>query len=216
VTPEPDDRALVAAAQGGDRRALDTLLRRHYDLVHAICRRIVGGSRDADDATQEAMISIVRGLPRFDGRAAVTTWIYRIATNAALDELRRRKRRPGLHVLREDDRSEPEVVDPLGQRRVEGIVDRMSVDAALEQLADEFRVAVVLRDVADLDYAEIAEVLGVPVGTVKSRIARGRSQLVEILGNRDAAGQRPRPIATAEPGSRPPADPDAPAPPPTP
>ena len=66
-----DDRELVAAAQAGDRRALDTLLRRHYDRVHAVCRRIAGSSRDADDAAQEAMISIVRGLPRFDGRAAV-------------------------------------------------------------------------------------------------------------------------------------------------
>lgn len=208
MTAAPDDRSLVAAAQAGDSRALDTLLRRHYDLVHAICRRIAGGSRDADDATQEAMISIVRGLPRFDGRAAVSTWIYRIATNAALDELRRRKRRPGLHAVRDDDdRAEPEVVDPLGQRRVEGVVDRLAVDAALEQLPEEFRVAVVLRDVADLDYAEIATALDVPVGTVKSRIARGRSQLVAILGNRDDGRQRPTPVTP---------DPSSPAPPTTP
>src|SRR3954470_4754707 len=93
--PAPDDdRNLVAAAQGGDRAALDTLLRRHYDRVHAVCRRIAGSSRDADDAAQEAMISVVRGLPKFDGRSTFSTWVYRIATNAALDELRRRKRRP--------------------------------------------------------------------------------------------------------------------------
>ena len=103
IESERDDRSLVAAAQQGDRAALDTLLRRHYDLVHAVCRRIAGGSRDADDAAQEAMISIVRGLSRFDGRSAVTTWIYRIATNAALDELRRRSRRPSLHVVDDDD-----------------------------------------------------------------------------------------------------------------
>ena len=89
-----DDRQLVAAAQAGDRQALETLLGRHYDRVHAVCRRIAGSSRDADDAAQEAMISIVRGLPRFDGRSQFSTWVYRIATNAALDELRRRKRRP--------------------------------------------------------------------------------------------------------------------------
>jgi RNA polymerase sigma-70 factor (ECF subfamily) len=107
-------------------------------------------------------------------------------------------------------------VDPAAGDAYGTVEDRMVVGPALATIRDDYRVAVVLRDVADLDYAEIAEVLGVPVGTVKSRIARGRSQLVEILGNRDAAGQRPRPIATAEPGSRPPADPDAPAPPPTP
>jgi len=187
-----DDRTLVAAAQAGDRRALDTLLRRHYDLVHGVCRRIAGASRDADDAAQEAMISIVRGLPRFDGRAAVTTWIYRIATNAALDELRRRGRRPALHVVA-DDGTVPDVVDDLAERRVDGVADRMAVDEALAQLGEEFRVAVVLRDVADLDYVEIADVLGVPLGTVKSRIARGRAQLVELLGNNAPTDQRHNP-----------------------
>lgn len=185
-----DDRDLVTAAQAGDRRALDTLLRRHYDRVHAVCRRIAGSSRDADDAAQEAMISIVRGLPRFDGRAQFSTWAYRIATNAALDELRRRKRRPALHVVGEEG-DVPEPTDPLADRQVTGIVDRLAIDAALDTLPEEFRAAVVLRDVADLDYAEIAEALGVPVGTVKSRIARGRNQLVTLLGNRAPGAGRP-------------------------
>jgi RNA polymerase sigma-70 factor (ECF subfamily) len=76
MRPEADDRTLVTAAQAGDRGAVETLLRRHYDRVYAICRRVVGSSRDADDATQEAMISIVRGLPRFDGRAAFSYWKF--------------------------------------------------------------------------------------------------------------------------------------------
>ena len=198
-----DDRALVAAAQAGDRGALDTLLRRHYDRIHAVCRRIAGSNRDADDAAQEAMISIVRGLPRFDGRAQFSTWAYRIATNAALDELRRRKRRPALHAV-QDDREVPEAVDPLAERRITGVTDRLSIDAALDQLPDEFRAAVVLRDVADLDYAEIAEALGVPVGTVKSRIARGRSQLVTLLGNREEGTGRPNDDTTARARPSPP------------
>ena len=185
-----DDDTLVAAAQAGDRAALDALLRRHYDRVHAVCRRIAGSTRDADDATQEAMISIVRGIGRFDGRSAFSTWIYRIATNAALDELRRRQRRPALHVVA-DEGPDPEVVDPLAERRLEGVVDRLSIDDALAALPDDFRAAVVLRDVADLDYAEIAEVLGVPVGTVKSRIARGRGQLADLLGNQEPGAGRP-------------------------
>ncbi len=188
--PRGDDRQLVAAAQAGDRRALETLLARHYDRVHAVCRRIAGSSRDADDAAQEAMISIVRGLPRFDGRAQFSTWVYRIATNAALDELRRRRRRPALAPV--DDEGQPaDLVDPLAERTVEASVDRLSIDAALAALPEDFRVAVVLRDVGDLDYAEIAEALGVPVGTVKSRIARGRSQLAAALGNRAGGDERP-------------------------
>jgi RNA polymerase sigma-70 factor (ECF subfamily) len=185
-----DDRALVTAAQGGDRQALDVLLRRHYDRVHAICRRIAGASRDADDAAQEAMISIVRGLARFDGRSAFSTWTYRIATNAALDELRKRDRRPAPHVT-DNMGTAPEVADPLSHRKVEAAVDRLSIDEALDELPEEFRVAVVLRDLCDLDYAEIADTLGVPVGTVKSRIARGRSLLAGRLGNLDPSVERP-------------------------
>jgi RNA polymerase sigma-70 factor (ECF subfamily) len=183
------DAELVAAAQAGDRDALDTLLRRHYDRVDAICRRVVGTGRDADDAAQEAMISIVRGLRSFDGRAAFTTWLYRIATNAALDEVRKRGRRPALHVV--DDR--PEEVDPMAHRQVDAVVDRLAVDEAVATLPPDFRAAVVLRDVCDLDYGEIAEILGVPVGTVKSRIARGRGHLIKALdgGNRGAPTERP-------------------------
>jgi RNA polymerase sigma-70 factor (ECF subfamily) len=186
-----DDRQLVAAAQAGDRRALETLLGRHYDRVHAVCRRIAGSSRDADDAAQEAMISIVRGLSRFDHRAAFSTWAYRIATNAALDELRRRKRRPLLRSVADADETAPEPADERAGRRVEAVADRLAIDDAIADLPEEFRSAVVLRDVADLDYAEIASVLDVPLGTVKSRIARGRSLLADALGNRPGPDQRP-------------------------
>lgn len=186
------DAELVTAAQAGDRVALDALLRRHADRVHAICRRVLGSARDADDAAQEAMIAIVRGLPRFDGRSAFTTWAYRVATNAAFDELRRRKRRPALHVV-PDEGPAAEPVDPLADRTVDAVADRMAIDEALAELAPEFREAVVLRDVGDLDYAEIADALGVPVGTVKSRIARGRAALVQALGNREPGSERPNP-----------------------
>ena len=185
----------MAAAQAGDRDALDRLLRRHYDRVHAVCRRIAGPGRDADDAAQEAMIGIVRGLGRFDGRSAFSTWAYRIATNAALDELRRRRRRPAPHAVA-DDEPWPELVDPLAERRVEATALRMAIDDALDDLPEEFRAPVVLRDVADLDYAEIAEVLSIPLGTVKSRIARGRAQLAEALGNQDSTDGRPTPHET--------------------
>jgi len=183
IAVQTDDNELIEAARGGDRFALDQLLRRHYDRIHAVTRRIAGPTRDADDATQEALIKIVRSLPNFDGRSSFGTWAYRIATNAALDELRKRKRRPQLTMVRDDDSGEVHLqpVDELAERSIESVADRLAIDEALEGLGDDYRAAVVLRDVGDLDYAEIAEVLDVPVGTVKSRIARGRRQLADQL-----------------------------------
>ena len=174
------DHELVTAAQGGDRGALDQLLRRHYDRVHAVCRRITGHDADAADAAQEAMIAIVRNLDRFDGRSSFGTWAYRIATNASLDELRRRKRR-AVPIDDDDEHHHNEVADPDSGRRIEAIGDHMALDTALRDLSDDYRLPVVLRDVADLDYAEIAAVLDIPPGTVKSRIARGRAALAEAL-----------------------------------
>jgi RNA polymerase sigma-70 factor (ECF subfamily) len=163
------------------------------------------------------MIRIVRALDRFDGRASFATWTFRIATNAALDELRKRGRRPQLHVASgEGDEAwaERERADTHAQRTVEGVADRIAIQAALAELPEEFRVPVVMRDVGDLDYAEIAEALHVPIGTVKSRIARGRRMLVDRLGNRDDPSQRP---TTEQPtGDQPAAPPPAPSdPPPT-
>ncbi len=176
----------MTAAQGGDRGALDQLLRRHYDRVHAVCRRITGHDADAADAAQEAMIAIVRNLDRFDGRSSFGTWTYRIATNASLDELRRRKRRATpVSTDNDDEHHHNEVADPDSGQRIEAIGDHLALDAALRGLNDDYRLPVVLRDVADLDYAEIAAVLDIPVGTVKSRIARGRAALAESLAPHD-------------------------------
>ncbi|MCU1497610.1 MAG: putative polymerase subfamily sigma factor [Acidimicrobiales bacterium] len=186
-----DDRALVAAAQAGDRRALDRLLRDHQARIHTLCRRITGNDADALDATQEALIAIVRGLPRFDGRSRFSTWAYRVATNASLDELRRRGRRP-LVGLPEHDGEVLDVPDVQSPPVDGGVADRLVVDAALAQIPEEFRAAVVLRDLCQLDYAEIAEVLGIPAGTVRSRIARGRGQLADLLaGNQTDIPERP-------------------------
>lgn len=174
------------------------LLRRHYDRIFAVCRRVTGNETDGADAAQEAMIAIVRGLAKFDGRSSFGTWVYRIATNASLDELRRRRRRPiGERGADHDDGSASarEHVDPDAGVRLESIGDRLVLDQALAALAEDFRIPVVLRDVGDLEYAEIADIIGVPVGTVKSRIARGRASLAAALGptfgNQSESGDRP-------------------------
>jgi RNA polymerase sigma-70 factor, ECF subfamily len=152
-----------------------------------VCRRVLADPEDALDATQEAMIAIARGIGRFDGRSAFTTWLYRVATNAALDEGRRTTRRPSPMDITSGSRA-----DVAGASSPEDAVGaRVDVDAALRRLPEEFRVAVVLRDLCDLDYAEIADALGVPPGTVRSRIARGRAALADALGNHTPVSKRP-------------------------
>lgn len=180
----------MAAAQGGDRAALDALLRRHHDRIHAVCRRLAGNDADGLDATQEALIAIARGIRRFDGRAAFSTWAYRVATNACLDELRRRGRRPTPGL---PDDGAPGAPPGAPSGGIEVLPDRLAIDEALAQLSEEFRAPVVLRDLCDLDYAQIAEALDLPPGTVRSRIARGRAQLAQLLdpGNHTPPAHRP-------------------------
>jgi RNA polymerase sigma-70 factor, ECF subfamily len=145
-----------------------------------VCRRITGNDADAADAAQNALIAIVRGLPKFDGRSSFSSWAYRVATNASLDELRRRKRRGTVGLPDDDLAGDPTPID----RSLEATVgNRLDVDEALTRIPEEFRVPVVMRDLLDFDYAEIAHTLGIPAGTVRSRIARGRAALARELGN---------------------------------
>ncbi len=201
--PDPDDD-LLPAVRAGNRHALDELLRRHQPRLWAVCRRLTGSDADADDAAQEALVSIVRALPRFDGRSRFGTWAYRIAVNAGLDELRRRRRRPEPGLP-----GDPDVGSPSGGPEPvatvpgpEDVALSVDVDAALRRLPPEFRAAVVLRDLCGLDYAEIAEVLDLPPGTVRSRISRGRAALVPLLGPRPEGAGNPNP-PSGRPTARP-------------
>jgi RNA polymerase sigma-70 factor, ECF subfamily len=187
---QPDLDRLAGLAAAGDRRALEEVLGVVYDRTYPLALRLLGDRADAEDATQEALLAVVRGLPRFDGRSAFATWTYRVATNACLDELRRRRRRPVTTELADD----PSTAATPGPETA--VDDREEIQAALAALPEAFRVAVVLRDLCDLEYAEIAEVLDLPAGTVRSRIARGRAQLADLLrggsktGNRTGASER--------------------------
>ena len=181
----------MEAARSGDKAALDDLLRRNYDRLYALCRRMTGDPADAADACQEALIAIVRGLDGFDGRSAFGTWAYRVTANACLDELRRRRRRPEPGLP--EGTAEP--ASPVDDFEASTI--RADLDAALRSLPGDFRAAVVLRDVCGLSYDEISETLGIPPGTVRSRIARGRAALIPLL--RPASGDRPEGKITRNP-----------------
>ncbi|HKY15371.1 MAG TPA: sigma-70 family RNA polymerase sigma factor, partial [Microthrixaceae bacterium] len=170
------DAVDVVAARGGDAAAMERLLRRQYPRLTALCRRMMADPDDTEDATQQALIAIVRGFDGFDGRSAFSTWCYRIATNACLDELRKRARRGPTVDLAAVDPALGSTADPS-----HAIADRLDIDAALATLPLEFRVPVVLRDLCGLDYAEIAEVTGTAGGTVRSRIARGRAALARVM-----------------------------------
>jgi RNA polymerase sigma-70 factor (ECF subfamily) len=183
------DEELAARAAAGDRRALDVLLERHTNLVHGVCRRVLTNPDDALDATQEALLLIARKIGSFDGRSQFSTWCYRVATNAALDEARRSNRRP---------RPVEELPDAGPRDRLldVDVADRLDIDAAMETLTADYRAAVALRDLVGMDYAEIGEVLGIPPGTVRSRIARGRAALADVLGNQTPVSERPSPRTT--------------------
>ncbi len=143
---------------------------------------MAGNDSDADDATQEALLSIVRKISSFKGDSKFSTWAYRIATNACLDLIRKRNRRPRLSFSEttessySSERSRPSMEDQIS--------DRLLIEEALHSLPDEFRIPLILRDQTGMSYQEVADVLSLPEGTVKSRIARARARLkVEIFGN---------------------------------
>ncbi len=161
----------VAAAQQGDRAALESLLREHADRIALACRNILGNTEDAKDATQVALIHIASRITSFDGNSAFSTWAYRIATNAAIDELRKQRRRAAVPL-------EQDVV--AGSDSFAIVDERDRIDRLLQKIPEDHRVALTLREVHELEYAEIAEILGVPIGTVRSRIARARSALISM------------------------------------
>lgn len=187
---EEDDTALAGAAARGDRAAAEALLRRHHDMVLAVCRRIVLDRGGADDAAQEALVGVARGVASFDGRAQVRTWIYRIAVNAALDEVRRARRRPPPA----DPAStswEGAAEHPHDASTEAAVVARDELHRALESLPEDFRAVMALRYLLDMEYADIATTLQVPIGTVRSRISRGTDLLrASLSGNPGAPSVR--------------------------
>ena len=173
---------LVRAAAGGDEEASARLVALHEKKVYNLALRMCGNPEDAWDTAQEAFLSAWRGLPSFRGEAGFSTWLYRLTSNAAIDLLRRTKRQRGESSL-DDEALGIDAVDrtPSPQERAEESELRGAVTAGLARLSDSHRQALVLREVQELSYEEIAQVLEVDLGTVKSRISRARSALRKIL-----------------------------------
>lgn len=182
-----DESALIASAQQGDLDAFNRLVLAYQDLVFSQAYRMMGEAEAAEDITQEAFISAYRKIDSYRG-GSFKAWLLRIVTNASYDELRRLKRRPTtpLEPLDEDDdeiESPRWLADP--GETPEEFAERDELGRALQQclgeLPEEFRSVVVLVDMHGLDYAEAAQSMGKPLGTVKSRLARARLRLRDCL-----------------------------------
>lgn len=177
---ETDER-LVRRFQEGSADAFEVLVQRHGTRVYNLCLRILGDPEEAADASQETFLAALRKLDTFRGDAAFTTWLHRVAVNACYDSLRRKRRRPLLQMVTDEGAERPEPSVPVPDH-AEGVVLSIDVARALMEVPEEFRVVLVLADVQDLPYDEIAGILEIPVGTVKSRVFRGRAALGRALG----------------------------------
>jgi RNA polymerase sigma-70 factor, ECF subfamily len=170
------DEDLVRRFVGGDEDAFSELMRRHEDRVFAVAYRITGDRSEALDATQEAFISLFKRAKSFRGDSAFSTWLYRIGMNAAYDVMR--KRRP-------TGEARPDLTQELGSSGATAMEEaagiRSDVAGALAVLPAEYREAVVMHDLGGIPYDEIASITEVSLGTVKSRISRGRRRLAELL-----------------------------------
>src|SRR3954470_10358714 len=191
---DPSDGELRARHSAGDREAFGELVSRHRDRLWRVALRTLGDPDDAADAVQDALISAYRAAAGYRGEAAVTTWLHRIVVNACLDLARRRTARPTVPLDEQELTAHPSAPDdPLAARDTAVVVL-----AALRQLPAEQAAAGVLVDVEGFPVAQAADILEVPVGTVKSRCARARARLAHLLAD-SGAGSDPRNPAPALP-----------------
>jgi RNA polymerase sigma-70 factor (ECF subfamily) len=187
VETSNDEPSLIARSRKGELDAFNILVDRYQDSLYNFCLRMLGSRGAAEDAAQEAFISAFRHLQRFRG-GSFRSWLFRIGANACYDEMRRRKARPAISLDRPPAEGEHPHDTPdqgvtlderMEQHELAGVIQQ-----ALSELPAEQRLAVILCDIQGFEYSEIAETMGVSLGTVKSRISRGRSRLLELLASR--------------------------------
>lgn len=177
-----EEAYLLRRAQKGDAEAFETLLAPHEKKIYGLCLRMLGSREDALDCAQDAMLRIWRSLKSYRKEASFTTWIYRIATNACLDLIRKRKVRPSVSLEMMTELGYSPVGDADNpQEYAEARARKQALEVGLSQLTPDHRAALILRDIQGLPYEEVASVLQVSLGTAKSRISRAREKLREIL-----------------------------------
>ncbi len=181
--PGASDERLVRRFQEGDERAFELLVRRHEARIYGLAYRMLGRHEDARDAAQDAFLSCFRHLRSFRGDASFTTWLHRIAVNACYDVLRKRPTSSSL---------DSEMSEPVAPRdHAEEAATAADVQRALLSLHPDFRAVLVLHEIHDLPVEEVSATLGVPVGTVKSRLHRARVALGRALAEEPRIAQAP-------------------------
>jgi RNA polymerase sigma-70 factor (ECF subfamily) len=184
---EPTDQQLVVRVQKGDKRAFDLLVLKYQYKVHAIVARFIRDSDEVKDVVQEAFIKAYRALPKFRGDSQFYTWLYRIAVNTAKNYLVARSRRPPSSDVDLDDAeyySGSEQLKDFGTPENQLFRDQLEevINRAINELPEDLRTAVTLREYEGLSYEDIASVMNCPVGTIRSRIFRGRESIdVRVL-----------------------------------
>jgi len=177
-----EESRLIDRAVRGDAGAFNELMGMHEKRMYAVALRMCANREDAQDCLQEAMIRIYRSISGFKAQSSFGTWVYRITMNTCLDKLRRRKSRPNtsLDSLLDTGWAPSDSGDTPERHAMRSEV-RQGLTEAIKSLPEDMRAAIVLRDMQGLPYEEIAEALGVNVGTIKSRISRGREKLREKI-----------------------------------
>jgi RNA polymerase sigma-70 factor (ECF subfamily) len=170
---DPADEELVRRHLAGDRQAFAELVRRHERRVYNLAYRMLGRSEEAADASQDVFVTCLRKLGGFKGTAAFTTWLHRVTLNVCYDSLRKRGREEPVEEVPEARSSGVDVA--------ESTATAVDVHRALQRVPEDFRAVLILHDVQGVPYEEIAEALGAPVGTVKSRLHRGRIALARAV-----------------------------------
>lgn len=176
------EHELVRAAARGDEAAFGELVRMYENKAYHLALRMCGNAEDACDIAQDAFLSAWRGLPSFRGEAGFSTWLYRLVSNAAIDHLRRTKHQRA-NVSLDDEEVHIDAADPAPgpEESAEGKDLQRVVQDGLNQLGDDHRTVLVMREVQSLSYEEIAHALSIDMGTVKSRLSRARNALRKIL-----------------------------------
>lgn len=180
------DELLIRRAQRGDADAFEQLLLEHQKNVYNLCYRMAGNPDDAMDLSQETFLRAWRCLDQYQFASAFSTWLYRLCSNICIDFLRRRRRQQTVPLTFEDADGEEQTyavpdAQPLPEEQVELKLTRETLAAAMAQLLPEHRAVLQLRGVNEMSYEQIADVLDIQIGTVKSRLSRARNQLKKIL-----------------------------------